>query len=237
MLTLLFALFLVLFALSQTHPEKLPTLAGAMRQERAPLKASGKETASPAPTPQRIESVVVSDILSPTPTPGPVEVSPTPAPPVEPPKPKVTPEQLSQQLRSQLGDALGGLGEVRIEERGVVVALLDTPFLFESGQTRIGKRGTELLTSVCKIVKLQNLPVRVEGHTDNVPIHNSIYASNWELSVTRAAAVARLLSELGVNPDHLSAMGYGDTRPRHPNTSDKDRAKNRRVEIVFMCGH
>jgi chemotaxis protein MotB len=77
--------------------------------------------------------------------------------------------------------------------------------------------------------------VRVLGHTDNVPIRTAQFPSNWELSATRAVMVVRILSELhGVPAEHLSATGFGDSRPVADNLTPEGRAKNRRVEIVVL---
>jgi len=77
--------------------------------------------------------------------------------------------------------------------------------------------------------------VRVEGHTDNVPIHTDRFASNWELSTARATAVvAFLVQDYGISSDRLSAAGYAEYHPRISNTTDADRTKNRRVDIVVL---
>jgi chemotaxis protein MotB len=76
--------------------------------------------------------------------------------------------------------------------------------------------------------------VRVEGHTDNVPIHTNRFPSNWELSIARAVSVVKYFVDVGnINPQRLSAVGYGESRPLVPNSSAANLAKNRRVEIVL----
>ena len=78
--------------------------------------------------------------------------------------------------------------------------------------------------------------IRVEGHTDDVPIENAQYASNWDLSVARATRVVRfLIDEAGIDPMRLSAAGYADFRPRVPNVDAASRARNRRVDIVVLA--
>ena len=85
---------------------------------------------------------------------------------------------------------------------------------------------------------MQDKAIRVEGHTDNVPIAPSLrvrFATNWELSTARATAVVRYLQDkAGIAPDHLIASGYGEYRPLSPNTTPEGRAQNRRIEIVLV---
>jgi len=85
---------------------------------------------------------------------------------------------------------------------------------------------------------IQDKAIRVEGHTDNVPIATSLqdrFASNWELSTARATAVVRYLQDkAGIAPDHLIAAGYGEFRPIAPNTTPEGRTQNRRIEIVLV---
>ncbi len=76
--------------------------------------------------------------------------------------------------------------------------------------------------------------MRVEGHTDDVPIHTARFASNWELSTARATIVVAYFVESGVWPTRLSAAGYAEFHPRQPNDSDASRARNRRVDVVVL---
>ncbi|HPP47832.1 MAG TPA: OmpA family protein, partial [Accumulibacter sp.] len=76
-------------------------------------------------------------------------------------------------------------------------------------------------------------PVTIEGHTDNVPISNAQFPSNWELSAVRATTVLRLFADAGVAPERLTAIGYADTRPVEANTLVEGRARNRRVTILI----
>jgi chemotaxis protein MotB len=78
-------------------------------------------------------------------------------------------------------------------------------------------------------------PLRVEGHTDNVPIHTAQFASNWELSTARSTAIARLLLERGpINPVNLSAAGYAEFHPVASNATEDGRTQNRRVDIILL---
>jgi len=76
--------------------------------------------------------------------------------------------------------------------------------------------------------------IRIEGHTDDLPIHNSVFPSNWELSSARAISVLRYFIQKGIEPQRLAAVGYGEYHPLVPNTSPENRARNRRVEIYIQ---
>lgn len=119
--------------------------------------------------------------------------------------------------------------------RGQIVLALGTDILFDTGKTDIKPEGTSALSEVAEVLKgVTGRRFQVSGHTDTVPIKTKEFASNWELSAARALAVIKLLVEKGVRPDALSAAGYAEFDPAHANTSDKGRAKNRRIEIVMV---
>lgn len=139
--------------------------------------------------------------------------------------------KLSESLAPAIKD---GRAALEIDRRGLVVSIR------ENGSFRIGS--ADLSDATRALVgevasSLKGLPnfVRVEGHTDNVPIHTARFASNWELSTARATAVvAFLVQEFKFASDRLSAAGYAEFHPRVPNTTDADRALNRRVDIVIL---
>lgn len=106
---------------------------------------------------------------------------------------------------------------------------------FNFGKADINSSGFALLDKLAVLIRNMPGSVRVEGHTDNVPIHTRRFPSNWELSIARAVSVVKYLTEVGkINPARLSAVGYGESRPLAPNDSPAHRAKNRRVEIVLV---
>jgi chemotaxis protein MotB len=107
--------------------------------------------------------------------------------------------------------------------------------LFPSGSDQLTSPAREIIAEVGKtLVSLPNY-IRVEGHTDNLPINTSRFASNWELSVMRAATVVHVLSESARIPaERLAIIGYGEYRPLVPNENDTYRAMNRRVDIVIL---
>lgn len=119
-------------------------------------------------------------------------------------------------------------------DRGIQLTLQES-LLFASGQAEILKTGEPFLNTIAGIlVKIPN-KVTVEGHTDNRPISNYRYPSNWELSGARASSVIRfLINQENFAVDRFSSVGYGDTRPIAPNNSTENWSKNRRVEIVIL---
>jgi chemotaxis protein MotB len=107
--------------------------------------------------------------------------------------------------------------------------------LFDFGRADINPAGYKMLNQIAKAIKNVSKPVRVEGHTDNVPIQTRRFPSNWELSVARAVNVVKYFAEVGkMDPHRLSAVGYGDSRPVVANDTASNRAKNRRVEILLL---
>ncbi len=130
---------------------------------------------------------------------------------------------------------LQGMMQVSRNERGVVVTVMTDKMLFARGQADLRPEEMGLLATVAKITQTVPLnPVRVEGHTDSLPIHTERFPSNWELSTTRATTVLRYFESQGVAPSRLEASGCADQRPLAPNDTETDRARNRRVEIVLL---
>lgn len=119
-------------------------------------------------------------------------------------------------------------------EQGVVLVLPEQ-ILFNSAQADILDSAIPFLNKVSELLKGLPNVVRVEGHTDILPINNYRYPSNWELSTARASSVIRYFVENhGIAENRFVAMGYSDTKPVAPNDTSENRAKNRRVEIIIM---
>ena len=110
--------------------------------------------------------------------------------------------------------------------------------LFDSGSSEVKKKGRKVLERVVEILKnVTDKQIRIEGHTDNVPIGPRIigkFPTNWELSTTRATNVVKYLQEKGIEPEILSAAGYSEYRPVESNDTEEGKAKNRRIEIVLI---
>jgi chemotaxis protein MotB len=120
-----------------------------------------------------------------------------------------------------------------IEERGLVIRFQDS-VLFSKGSADLYPESRTILLGLAEILKEINSPIRIEGHTDDLPINTPRYPSNWELSTARAVNVLRYLIEQGISEKLLSAVGYGEFHPLVPNTDEENRSKNRRVDLVII---
>lgn len=129
---------------------------------------------------------------------------------------------------------LPGSVELHMESRGLVIRFADRLF-FDLGQATLREDAKPVLDKVASVLKDLPNHIRVEGHTDNLPIRNQRFPSNWELSTARATTVIRyLIEEKGFSPQKLSAAGYSQYRPVADNGTESGRAKNRRVDIVVL---
>ncbi len=131
----------------------------------------------------------------------------------------------------------GSIQITRLQDK-LSVTLVDK-VVFNSGESELNEQGKQVLKKVAKILKtVKNKQIRIEGHTDNIPIGGVLkdkFASNWELSTARATAVARYLQDVGeIDPQILSAAGYSQFRPVADNSSAEGRSKNRRIEIALI---
>lgn len=123
--------------------------------------------------------------------------------------------------------------EITEDNRGVIIAL-QSDNLFEPGEAEIKPDMLALLDKIEKIFRYASNDILIMGHTDNLPLKNSKFESNWELSFYRALSVLFYLSDsLGIKPERLAAGGYGDLMPRYPNDTQENRIKNRRVEFIL----
>jgi chemotaxis protein MotB len=126
---------------------------------------------------------------------------------------------------------------VRNTSDGLVISLREIGF-FDSGSAEIRASSLAAFDRLAAVLKQANSEIRIEGHTDNVPIHNSHFVSNWDLSTARATTTIRLLiTKYGFSPQQLSAAGYGEYRPIATNQTPEGRALNRRVDIVVPHKH
>lgn len=126
-----------------------------------------------------------------------------------------------------------GIMNVKVIKEGVLVTLGEK-LLFKAGMAEIKGENRSALKLLSSIFQKTDTRIRVEGHTDDVPINTSEFPSNWELSTARAVNVVKyFISEGGILPERLSAAGYADSRPLSPNVSDHNRDINRRVEVIL----
>lgn len=251
MLTLLMALFLVLFAMGRTDLEKFKKLAESFRSEfggasstevvsfgeggTSPLDGGdGVLSASVSPSNAEGDGTGVGTGLA-TPTELQIEQARQEAEQEAAQQAKEALEEVEQSIQVQADQ--GGVGDkvaFRFEGRGLVLSILNEAVLFDPGQASLRPAGLEVLDTV--LGTLRGIPndLVIEGHTDSRPVSNARYGSNWELSTARAVSVLRYMELQGFPVDRLSAAGYADRRPIADNATAEGQAQNRRVEIVIV---
>jgi chemotaxis protein MotB len=169
---------------------------------------------------------------------GPLEASPAAAA-----TPAATPasESAAQELgrvADDVGAAMRGLiasGQVKVHRHDTWVGVdISTDILFPSGVARLSPSAVGVLQRLADAVKPWPNAIRVEGHTDDRPISNAAFPSNWELSAARAASVVHLFMDRGVSAERMAVLGFGPYRPVAPNATLAGRNSNRRVELVIL---
>ena len=231
-ITLLFAFFVVLYASTQGDSKKIAQVSTAIRggfQELGVFSASAPVSIVRAETvpPVREANVEAAkfDKITDT-TPNPAVAGGGSGPDVS-------------QLRRELEDALGEEIkkheiQMRVTPEGLVVSMSEVGF-FKSGEAKLLPGGQSTLTRIARVLNAQGFQIRVEGHTDNAPIHRAQFKSNWELSTARATEVVSLLVErYGLDPRSVSAAGYSEYRPVASNDTAEGRQTNRRVDLVVV---
>jgi chemotaxis protein MotB len=141
-------------------------------------------------------------------------------------------------LRGKLDPEIkNGAVELHIEERGIIIGLNSAVF-FPSGGDAIDNSVFSILDKVASVLNQLPNPLRLEGHTDSVPINTPRFQSNWELSAARGIAMLRALNEnYGVARSRMAVVGYADTQSLESNESEEGRRKNRRVDIVIVSAY
>jgi chemotaxis protein MotB len=145
-------------------------------------------------------------------------------------------ENIANQIMAAFDPFLDN-GKVRVSRSSMGIRVeIDASVLFAPGRAELQRDSGEVLEAVAHVLKNIDDAIQVEGHTDNVPIETERFPSNWELSAVRASSVVRLLIAKGVSPARLTAAGYGETRPLEPNDSEEGRRHNRRVTVMVLSG-
>jgi chemotaxis protein MotB len=261
-LTLLMALFLVLFALGRTDEEKLTAAADSFRRELGmsspvdlgagggPLSGAGASVldgAGPAPlsenrppgapgdsVPQEAEPVVLAPVGD-----NATELADPAFDAVEGPDELLgDPLSVVEQVVREQAEGTGLLDAIgfRREARGLVVTIVTDQVLFDPGRAEVQPDGVTILDVVANALSQIPNAVIVEGHTDSRPISTAQFPSNWELSTARATSVLRYLTEQrGLSAERISASGYADTRPVAEGNDPASLAQNRRVELVVLA--
>ncbi len=146
-------------------------------------------------------------------------------------------QEIKKKVDSKLEAAnMTSFATTDIDERGLVIRLSNA-ILFDSGSARIKAEYEPALRDIGLIISEVDNYIRVEGHTDNVPQSSEAFPSNWELSYGRAASVVKLFIEVsGAPPEKFLGVGYGEYRPIADNGTEEGRAKNRRIDIIVLSG-
>ncbi len=140
-------------------------------------------------------------------------------------------EKILQQLE-EITERTGTHEDVKYERsKDRIHFSIANPMLFESGSDLVKTGANELMAQIAKVLSMVPFEIRVEGHTDNIPIHTARFPSNWELSSARALAIVRQFIDQGIAPERFQAIGFGEFRPIASNDTPEGRSQNRRVEI------
>ena len=143
--------------------------------------------------------------------------------------------EISSRVKESLKPLINkGLVSVNHNKLWVEVEL-NNSLLFDIGSADLEEESNSVIRQLSKLLSPLPNHIDVEGHTDNVPIRNEIYPTNWELSAARSASLVRALSKRGIKPSRLTAIGYGEFRPKESNKTYKGRQINRRVAVVILA--
>ena len=245
MITLLLALFIVLFAISTVNQKKFLALALGLKESFDPKpgilptsngllsNASLTKTAGENMTPLYKGSVASTTTVVPgQQQPEDSGSSTTPVGTI----PTARLQALQQQLKNALAaQGLTGNVSFHMSTRGLVVQILADKVFFATGSADLGPVGDRVVDTVASVLRTGPYDINIEGYTDNQPLTGGPYGSNEELSAVRAVNVMlRLENSDSVDPNRLSATGYGDTHPVAPNSSPQNMALNRRIDIVIL---
>ncbi len=238
-ITLLFAFFVIMYAISSVNEGKYRVLSDAMIAAfRSPARSIepiqiGEHLRSPLDFGPaiRLNNTFIPGISLPVEEKVKIEVD-------ERSMQTEADKQRMRQISDQIVEAMAGLIEddkikVRRTDKWIEVEI-SSKVLFESGSATLQYEAVPVLVDLARILKKFPNAVRVEGFTDNQPISTPTFPSNWELSAARAASVVHLLTDEGVDPTRLAAIGYGEYRPIADNSTPEGRARNRRVVIFIL---
>ena len=244
MITLLMALFMVLFSISSVNISKVQVLQKSLRAAfSGGIETGGKAiehtgataSATKASAQVNLQSVVPVAANAPSATHSVSSATASAA------QSAAASQEASEfaRLKAEINayaksHGFGEKVQATIESRGLVIRVLTDDLLFASGQATLDPKADGLLTEIAQLINLDQVhPIDVEGNTDDVPIRSSVYPSNWQLSTARASTVVQYLISAGVSAHRLTAVGYADQRPIDSNSTAAGRARNRRVEVVL----
>lgn len=217
-ITLLFAFFVVMYAISSVNEANYRTLSESLG---AAFRNVPRETRLAA-------------------------ASPLPVPPPEPQQvtsEKKTAQRLRQERMQEMARSIMQVlapllddEKVRVTQSRLGIAVeINAGVLFAPGKAALEPKAEKALRAVAPLLRETDHSIQVEGHTDDVAIRTPVFPSNWELSTARASSVVRVLVDAGIEPSRLTALGFGQYRPVEPNDTPEGRARNRRVVIRLLA--
>jgi chemotaxis protein MotB len=228
-ITLLFAFFVVMYAISQVNEGKYRVLSDSLLQafqsSAAPTQKVSTDSAAQAVLSKQASTVV---------------------PPIR--KNDAQSAQQSVQFKKEtekmkgiakdimkVMERLVKSGQVKVTQsaRGIAIEI-NASVLFASGQAALEGESLKVLKAVAEVLTEVENSIQVEGYSDNAPINSPMYPSNWELSSARASSVARLFEENGIPPHRVVVLGYGENKPVDSNDTPEGRARNRRVTVMIL---
>ncbi len=238
-ITLLFAFFVVMYSVSSVNEAKYKSLGASLGSAFSTKKTQATSTGSDITAEAEAEAEAFKNL---------------PEKKNNQPLDKASKEeidrkrQLSEEIlkeRRQLNKVSELLKEtlhVVIEEKLVEVInndywislQMNSELLFLSGDSELSKKALPILEKITDVINEMQNAINIEGHTDNIPISNIKFRSNWDLSAARASSVVMEFEQLGISPTRLSAIGYGEFHPVADNVTEEGRFKNRRVVLVLM---
>jgi len=209
MMTLLVVFFIVMYSMSAVDAKKYSQLSASLR--KTIIGEATGQIFGDSPGPAVIQGVSVTQ------------------------REQRNIENSKRQIEEYIKEKqLEGKIMVSITERGLVISLKEV-LLFNSGSAHLKPEAAQAIAMVGRSIEFMPNSFRVEGYTDDLPIHTVVFPSNWDLSSKRAINVLEVLvNDAGIKPEKLSAVGYGEYRPLVPNDSDINRTINRRVDIVVL---
>ena len=225
--TLLFALFVVLFASTYHDKKTIQRVSSAVKngfQELGTFTGSASLQDISSTDSSKLGGVLnINDLNG-------VKISPSAG------NAGIDVAELHRKLAQALGKEIDRREvELRMTPEGFVISLHELGF-FDSGQARLLPGAADKIKRIAAVLMQYGLDMRVEGHSDNVPIHNASFNSNWELSTARATVVAMMLiNDAGFDPQRMSIAGYAEYHPVASNDTPAGRQANRRVDIVIVA--
>jgi chemotaxis protein MotB len=238
-ITLLFAFFVVLYSSAQVDQRKVGKLALAIQvafQELGVFPASTTQIPLDTSEPMPFSNVQAIQNAQHTTELG--RISPAPDGELDAASEEANLSTLQAELQQALQHEIN-MHTVALhrETEGLVISLREFGF-FDSGSATLKPSALPALDRIASILSIRTCPLRIEGHTDNVPIHTAQMASNWELSTARATELVRLLiQDYRLAPERLSAAGYAEYHPIASNLTPEGRAQNRRIDVVIFSAH